>query len=183
MSPTSPALAAPEATEHAPYYSRYVEQVPQGDIRQVLEAQLASVSSLLSSIPEERATHRYAPDKWTIRDVVGHLVDTERVFGFRALWFARGDRQPLPGFEQEEWEPVAAPGLGPTPLADLVAEWTALRTSHLYMFRRLVDADWLRAGEASGKQVSVRALAHIMAGHVEHHLKILKERYLSETPS
>jgi hypothetical protein len=179
MTSTSPALAAPEASEHAPYYAKYVGLVPRGDIRRVLEAQLASVSSLLAEIPEERASYRYAPEKWTIRDVVGHLVDTERVFGFRALWVARGDRQALPGFEQDEWEPFAAPGLATAALADVVAEWVAVRTGHLHLLRRLTDADWLRSGEASGKQVSVRALAHIMAGHVEHHVKILNERYLT----
>jgi hypothetical protein len=175
----SPIQSAPEPGEYAEYYSRYISLVKGGNVLAQLDAQLRETTELLREIPEERSGYRYGPDKWTIKDVVGHVVDGERVFGYRALVFARGDACPLPSFEQDDYVKSAAPALVGTPLSELAMEFETLRRSHLLMFRRLTDQDWLRRGMASGNVVSVRAMAHIMVGHVKHHLNVLRERYLS----
>jgi DinB family protein len=173
------ALSAPEATEYAAYYGRYISLVRPGDVRDELESQRVEIGKLLASIPEAKADHRYAEGKWTVRDLVGHVIDTERVFAFRALTFARGDAGPIPGMEQEPWQKNAEAGMAGVPLADLAAELDAMRRGHVLMFRRLADVDWLRTGTASGHPVSVRALAHMLVGHAAHHVKVLKERYLA----
>jgi hypothetical protein len=174
----SPALSAPETTEYAPYYGRYISLVSPGDIREGLEQNRREIADLLGSIPASKTGHRYAEGKWTIRDLVGHVVDTERVFAFRALTFARGDQGPLPGMDQEPWQKAAEPGIEGVSLADLANELDTMRRGHILMFRRLADADWLKTGTASGNPVSVRALAHMLVGHARHHLGVLKERYL-----
>ena len=173
------ALTRPDASEYAPYYGRYVSLVEDADVVSTLERQGRELSALVRSIPESRADFRYAEGKWSIRDLLGHVIDGERVFAFRALCFARGDAQPLPGFEQDDWAPVASAGLASASIADLVEEFELLRRSNVRMLRRLTDADWTRTGIASGNPVSVRAIAFIMAGHVVHHTKVLRERYLA----
>jgi len=173
------ALAAPETSEYAPYYGRYISLVPQGDVRGELEAQRREIGTLLASIPEGKAGFRYAEGKWTIRDLVGHVIDTERLFAFRALTFARGDAGPLPGMEQEPWQKAAEAGIGGASIADLANELDATRRGHVLMFQRLAEPDWLRTGTASGFPVSVRALAHMVVGHARHHMNVLKERYLA----
>ncbi|HKC24480.1 MAG TPA: DinB family protein [Thermoanaerobaculia bacterium] len=173
------ALTRPDASEYAPYYGRYVSLVEDADVVSTLERQGRELSALVRAIPESRADFRYAEGKWSIRDLLGHVIDGERVFAFRALCFARGDAQPLPGFEQDDWAPVASAGLASASIADLVEEFELLRRSNVRMLRRLTDADWTRTGIASGNPVSVRAIAFIMAGHVVHHTKVLRERYLA----
>jgi hypothetical protein len=173
------ALSRPEASEYAPFYAGYISLVEGGDVVSELERQGRELTALVRSIPESRAGFRYAEGKWSIRDLVGHVIDGERVFAFRALCFARGDAQPLPGFEQDDWAPVASPGLASASIADLADEFESLRRSNVRMLRRLTDADWTRTGIASGNLVSVRALAFIMAGHVAHHTRVLRERYLA----
>jgi hypothetical protein len=166
----------PEPDEAAPYYFGYINRVPDGDILRTLETQLEEVLGLLESIPEEKSLHRYARGKWSCRQLLSHVSDTERVFVHRALWFARGFDTPLPSFEQEI--AVAAAGADGIPWARHVEEFRAVRRATLPLFRNLPVEAWAKKGVASGNAVSVRALAWITAGHTAHHAAILKERYL-----
>ena len=127
-------------------------------------------------MPAARGDYRYAPGKWTLKDIVGHLSDTERVFAYRALRIARGDTTPLPSFDDQAW--VAETGAGDRTLADMVEELADVRRASLSLFRHLPPAPWTRRGTASGQPVSVRALAYVMAGHVRHHLEVVEARYL-----
>jgi len=166
-----------DRTEAAEYYYTYIDQVPKGeDIRRIIDAQLGETVSVLGGISEQKSLHRYAPDKWTIRQVVGHINDCERMFVFRALWFARGLPGELPSFDQNI--AIAAVRFDERSLSDLVAEFRTVRQSTLYFFRNLPDEAWAKRGIASGNAFTVRALAHITAGHVAHHMRILRERYL-----
>lgn len=166
----------PEATKYAPYYGKYVSLVPEGDILTTLAEQMDSTARLLRGIDKEKAAHRYASDKWSIKELVGHITDTERIFAYRALRFARGDRTELPGFEQDDY--ILHAGFDRCPLEELVREFELVRGANLLMFKQLDEAAWQRRGLASNAEVSVRALAFIMAGHERHHVEILKTRYL-----
>jgi DinB superfamily len=168
--------ARPDASEHAPYYGKYIAMVPETDAILALESQIADALSLLETIPEARGDHRYGPDKWTIKEVIGHLIDGERVFAYRAMRFARDDRTELPGFDENTYVPAG--GFGRRTLADLAGEWELVRRSNIAMFRGLDAEAWRRQGVANGNAVSVRALAFIIAGHGRHHAAILRERYL-----
>jgi hypothetical protein len=169
-------LAAPDRTEAAEYYYKYIDQVAEGDIRDVLQAQHSEALAFFNRIGEERAGFRYAPDKWTIRQVLGHINDTERLFCFRAMWFGRALPEPLPSFEQDL--AVLHSGADERPWRSHVDEFAAIRASTVALFRHMPADAWLRRGVASGKSVTVRALAYITAGHFTHHIKILEERYL-----
>jgi hypothetical protein len=169
-------ITIPDRTEAAEYYFTYIDQVPSGDIRAILERQRSETVQLLQAIPEERSLYRYAPDKWSIREVVSHLNDTERLFVFRALWFARGFDTPLPSFDQNI--AIGAARADERPLASHVGEFDAIRAASLAFFQELPDSAWTRLGRASGNPFTVRALAYITAGHVAHHVRILRERYL-----
>jgi hypothetical protein len=164
----------PLATEYAPYFEKYIALVPEDDILAVLEGQLAETLALLRPVPEEEGSHRHPPFTWSIKEVVGHLTDTERIFGYRALRFARGDATPLPGFDENAY--VRAAEFDRVPLRQLVGEFEALRRSHLGLFRSLPEAAWARAGRANDNEVSVRAVAYIIAGHTRHHAAILRRR-------
>jgi hypothetical protein len=166
----------PARTEAAEYYFRYIDQVPAGDVREILAAQSGETLELLGSISEQRSLYRYAPDKWSIREVVGHVNDTERLFVSRAFWFARGFDTPLPSFDQNV--AVAAAGADQRPWESHLKEFHAIRAATLTFFRGLPPAAWDRQGIASGKPFTVRALAYLAAGHVTHHTTILRERYL-----
>ena len=168
--------ARPEANEYAPDYDKYVSRVPAGDVVETLSRQHTDTLTLLDGIPEDKANSRYAPDKWSIKELVGHVIDGERIFAYRALRFARGDCTPLPGFEQDDY--VRAADFDARPLADLVAEFSQVRASTLSLYRSLNEEAWRRRGIASDNEVSVRALAYIIAGHAAHHVNILRERYL-----
>jgi hypothetical protein len=170
-----PVIGEPEASEYAPYYERYVALVRGGDILEVLARQADKVRRTLSGVAEERAGYRYAPDKWTIREVVGHWTDAERVFAYRALGFARDEKTPLPSFDENEY--ARRSGHDGVPLPELLEEFASVRGATIALLRHLSVEAWQRTGVASGKPVSVRALAFIMAGHVKHHLAILRERY------
>ena len=168
---------APDRTEAAEYYFTYIDQVPgDGDISRILESQSTETLALLRGIPEERSSHRYAPGKWSIRQVVSHLNDTERMFVFRALWFARGFDSPLPSFDQDI--AIAAAGADARSLSSHAEEFRAVRAASVTFFQNLPADAWTRRGVASGNPFSVRALAYIAAGHVAHHVRILRERYL-----
>jgi hypothetical protein len=174
MSAAAP--ARPEAGEYAPYYEKYVSLVPEGDIVETLERQSADTLALLRSLDEGRGSSRYAEGKWSVKEVVGHVMDGERVFAYRALCFARGERAPLPGFDQDDYMRDAA--FDARTLGSLVEEYESVRAATLSLLRSLDAAAWQRRGTASDNPVSVRALAHIIAGHELHHVKILRERYL-----
>lgn len=170
----------PSADEAAPYYFTYIDLVPDGDIRDLIEAQARNTSALLGAIDDARSGHRYAAGRWSIREVVSHLADTERLFVFRAFWFARGFDSPLPSFDQST--AIAAARAGERAWPDLVAEYEAIRRSTIPFFRSLPDEAWSRRGVASDCPFTVRSLAYLTVGHVEHHVRILRTRYL-EWPS
>jgi len=165
-----------DRTEAAEYFFTYINQVPEGEIGRILEAQGRETVQLLSGISEERSLHRYAAGKWTIREVVSHINDTERMFTFRALWFARGFDSELPSFDQDV--AIRTAGANDRAFLSHVDEFRAIRAATLTLFGDLPADAWTRRGKASGNPFSVRALAHITAGHVAHHLRLLRERYL-----
>lgn len=169
-------LGRPQPNEAASYYSTYIDRVSSDDIVDVLATQLDETLAFLSEISEEQSLHHYAPDKWSMRELLGHVNDTERVFMFRAMWFARGFQDPLPSFDQE----VGFKGADSDRVswASHLDEFNAIRLATLAFFRNLPADAWLRSGVASSSPVTVRALAYIVAGHVSHHLVILRERYL-----
>ena len=169
-------LAVPDHTEAAEYYFTYINQVADPDICRVLENQLAETLTLFQGISEDASRHRYESDKWTIRQVLSHINDTERLFTFRALWFARELPEPLPSFDQDV--AVAHAGADDRAWGTHVEEFRAVRAATLALFKHLPEDAWTRRGTASGNPVSVRALAFITAGHLAHHTKILRERYL-----
>jgi DinB family protein len=168
-------LARPEATEFAPFYAGYVNRVPETDVLAVLQKQADEILALAHSVPPGRESFRYGEGKWSIREVLGHLTDGERVFGYRAFCFSRGEQAPLPSFDENQY--VTAAGADRIPLAELAAEFAATRASNLAFLRRLSAEEGARVGTASGKPISVRALAYIMAGHPRHHVAVLRERY------
>jgi uncharacterized damage-inducible protein DinB len=177
MSTPATKMAKPNSDEYAPYYEKYVGLIPAGDIIGTLNQQLEATSALLGTIAEAQADSRYAPGKWSIKELVGHMIDTERIFAYRAMRFARNDQAALLGFEQDDY--VLNGDFAARALADLAAEFEHLRRSNIYFFQGLSEAAWARRGTASDAEVSVRALAHIIAGHEVHHVEILKSRYLS----
>jgi hypothetical protein len=166
----------PERSEFAEYYSTYVDQVPAGDVCEILTFQATDVMPLFEGISEDQSVSRYAPDKWSLRQVLSHLNDTERVFTFRALWFARGFDQPMPSFDQNV--AIAGAAADDRTWASHLEEFKAIRSATLALFRNLPEDVWSRQGVASGHAVTVRALAFITAGHVAHHARIIRERYL-----
>jgi uncharacterized damage-inducible protein DinB len=173
---TTAAIPRPDGTEYAPYYGTYIGKVPEGDLLETLENQRRDTQRLLAGLSEQQALHRYAPGKWSIKEVVGHLADSERVFAYRALRFARADETPLASFDEQAWTPAGK--FDARALKDLAAELDVVRHATLALFRGL-DAEALpRRGIASGKPVSVRALAWIIAGHERHHVALVRERYL-----
>jgi len=169
-------IGRPGADEYAPYYERYVSRVPEGDVVERMERQGAEVAELLRGVPPELHGHRYAEGKWSVREVVGHLCDAERIFPYRALRISRGDRTPLPGWEEDAY--VEAANFDARSLESLAAEWADLRRATLWLFRGLDAEAAGRRGSASGYEVSARALAYITVGHTDHHLDILRTRYL-----
>ncbi len=168
--------APPVENEYDPYYGQYIGRVPpEADIVALLAAQRESTAAVLANIPGERGSFRYQPGKWSIKQVIGHLSDTERIFAYRALRIARGDETPLPGFDENAYVPVARfDDLG---LDALIEEWVAVRKASVTMFGGLAPEAWIRRGTANGVAISVRALAYIIAGHERHHLDTLRTRY------
>ena len=167
---------APDRSEAAEYYFTYINQVPPGDIIQILDAQAQEYVALLTGISDEHSLHRYEEGKWSIREVAAHINDTERLFCSRAFWFARGFDSPLPSFDQNV--AMATCGADARSLASHIDEFRAIRSATLTLFGNLPEEAWLRRGVASGNPFTVRALAFMAAGHVVHHSKILQERYL-----
>lgn len=168
----------PEADEYLEYYGRYISRVPDGDIVATLQKQLPETIAFLRSIPESRLDYRYAPGKWTPRQIVGHLSDGERVFQYRAFRFSRADDTPVPGFDENLY--VANAPFENVSMSDLIDELEQLRNSSVHLFRNMNEEAMSRRGSANGAEVSVRALAWIMAGHETHHMQVLREKYLKD---
>ena len=168
-------IGRPLSTEAATYYFTYIDRVPGDDPLRVIEAQLDECLALFAGISEEKSAYRYAPEKWSVRQLLSHVTDTERAFAFRALWFARGFPTPLPGYDQD----IGAAGAAADSVAwrAHVEEFQRVRLSTISLFRNLPPAAWMRAGIASDHPFTVRALAYILAGHVSHHMAVLRERY------
>ncbi len=165
----------PQTGEFDPYYANYIRRVPDGDVASLLEGQIRETTAALRSLPAARATYRYADGKWSIAEVVGHMIDVERIFNYRALRIARADETPIEGFDENAYVPAAeSDGRA---LADLIAEFEAVRRATVALVRGLPSAAWTRVGTANGKPISVRALVYITAGHERHHLATLRERY------
>jgi hypothetical protein len=166
----------PEPNEHDPYFSNYIDRVQSSDLLEDLERQAREIAELCGGLSEAQGDYRYAPGKWSIKEVLGHLIDTERVFGFRALWFARGAPTELPGFEQDDFVRIA--DFDGRSVESLISEFGHLRRSTVDLLSSFGDAEWDRSGISSGAPLSVRAIGYILAGHVIHHQEILEERYL-----
>lgn len=169
-------LGRPDASEYAPYYARYISLVPEGEILPILVRQRDATAALLGGLTEAQGEHRYAPGKWSIKELVCHVADTERVFSYRALHFSRADPAPLPSMDQEVW--ARGVDLTGRTLRSLADELTVVRAASIALVASLTPAQAVRRGIASNNEVSVRALAFLLAGHQEHHLRVLKERYL-----
>jgi hypothetical protein len=176
MTATKERTTAPAEGEFAPYYGRYIGQVPSGDVIDTLRSQFRETVALLRGIEPSRTTTGYAPGKWSIRDVVLHMADTERVMGYRALRIARGDTTPLASFDENVFAPMAQANA--RSMESLMDELEAVRRATIAMLEGFPDDAWGRWGTASDKSVTVRALAWIIAGHERHHMSIIRERYL-----
>jgi hypothetical protein len=166
----------PNPGEYNPYYDKYISLILGTDIVGTLASQLPKTVALLSSLSEQDGELRYAPGKWSLKEALGHVIDTERIMAYRALRIARGDRTPMPGFEQDDY--VRDGPHADIRLADLVEEFKTVRAATIALFRNLREQDWKRQGIANQDDITVRALAYIIAGHELHHRNILEERYL-----
>jgi len=166
----------PGPEEAVPYYFKYIDQVAGDDVLKLLEKQRKEMLVFMPSISEEKSLHRYGPDKWSIRQVLNHVNDCERLFTARAFWFARGFETPLPSFDQND--SAAASGADEVPWSRHIEEFGNVRSATLSFFRNMPEEAWTRTGVASGNTFSVRALAFIAAGHTAHHARILRESYL-----
>lgn len=164
----------PAKTEYAEYYGRYIKRVPDGDILQLLEDQIEEFTAVLGAIPEDRATILHNPYTWTIKQVTGHMIDVEKVFGYRAHRFACNDLRPIRGMEQDDF--VENLDYDATRLSDLTIELKCARRSNLLFLRRIPQSAWDRIGTADGNVISVRAIAYTLAGHITHHLEIIRNR-------
>ena len=173
---TAIAVSRPESDEFAPFYAGYIANVgPVDDAAERLLLQNNSLARQVAALSDEQAEFRYADGKWSIKEVVGHLCDAERIFAYRLLRIARGDATPLPGFEEKDYVPAGQ--FGRRPMADILEEWIAVRTATIALVRGLPPDAWTRRGVANGKPVSARAILYVMLGHIDHHQQLLEERY------
>jgi hypothetical protein len=168
-------IGRPQADEYAPFYADYVARAGDADLLEALAGQVAAIEAAFAAVPPSHHGYRYAPGKWTVRELASHLIDGERVFSYRALRFARGDETPLPGFEEDLY--VAHGEAEARQLSDLVAEFSLLRRANVIFYGALSAAAWRRRGVASDHVMSVRALATVSVGHLRHHLETLRNRY------
>lgn len=165
----------PKPDEYAGFFGRYVDNVPDGDVVEFLESQGSATQKMLASIGEEKGAYRYEPDKWSVKQVVGHMADAERVFAYRLLAIARGEKQSLPGFEENDY--VEAANFDGRSLAELAEGLAATRRATLTLLRSLDEQAWNRRGVANNNPISARAIAWVTAGHERHHLNVLRDRY------
>ena len=167
----------PDKTEYAEYYTHYVSLVKDADVVSAMQKQLENLTAIFSQITDEHGLYTYAKGKWTITELLGHLIDGERVFAYRAFRFSRADETPLPGYDQDPY--IENANYNSIKIADLLAEFSLLRQSNILFFKNLDAEMWDKTGIANDNPITVRALAFIMVGHVEHHVKILKDKYLT----
>ena len=165
----------PAATDYPRAYARYIELVPDDDILAVIESQSTETQKLLASLDETKAAHRYEDGKWSVKEVLGHMTDAERIFAYRALSIARGEQQPLPGFDENDY--VRNASFDAWKLGDLAEHYALVRRSTIVLFRNFPEEAWDRRGIGNGHPITVRAIAWTIAGHERHHAKILRERY------
>lgn len=177
MTSTNFRAMRPVEGEFLPYYGQYIDKVPDGDIVQTLKSQVPETLTLIGSLSEADGDRRYAPDKWSIREVIGHVIDGERVFVYRALRFARADSTPVPGFDENTFAKNAP--YAHVSLADIASELEHVRAATVHFFANLEEQAFSRRGSANGAEISVRALAYVLAGHEIHHLGVLRTRYLN----
>jgi hypothetical protein len=177
VTPAALTIARPEPGEYNSYYERYISLIPGSDILATLDTQRRQMMLLLSGRDEADGDFRYAPGKWNAKEVLGHVCDTERIFAYRALRISRGDQTPIEGFEQDDY--VKNGPFGRAPLTDAVEDYIAVRRATLTLFRNLDEAAWSRRGVANKNEISVRAIAYLVAGHELHHRRILEEKYFS----
>ncbi len=168
-------MERPSKEEYAEYYHRYIELVPTKKILELFNDQIDEMRSLLEIFSEEKSLYRYSPEKWSVKEVVGHINEAERIFSYRALRFARNDKKDLPGYDHDEY--IRQSNYDNIKLADLADEFCALRKSNILLFKNFSEEMQLRKGTANNNTITVRALAYVMAGHVNHHLNVLKEKY------
>lgn len=171
----TPIIARPESDEYSPYHVRYISLVPGNDILGTLESQRRQTLILLSGRDDREGDFRYAPDKWSAKEVLGHVCDTERIFAYRALRISRADRTPIEGYEQDDY--IRNSPFDHRPIAEIIEDYIAVRRATLTLFRNLDEQSWMRRGIANNNEISVRALAYITAGHELHHRRILEEKY------
>jgi len=169
-------MKRPNRDEYASYYHTYVETVPDGDIIKTLHKQIAEMGKLFKNVSKKQSLFRYAPEKWSVREVLGHIIDAERIFSYRTLCFARNDMKEFHGFDENEY--ISKSNYNEIKLSELIDEFSELRNSNVIMFRNFSDEMWLRTGRANNNSFTVRAMAYIMVGHVNHHIGVLKDRYL-----
>lgn len=168
--------ARPASSEYPEWYDGYVQSVPDGDIVELMEKQLKEVASLLNEIDDEKSLYRYSGDKWSIRELLGHLNDTERIMTYRALRFARGDKTDIPQYDHNEYVETAK--FDKIPFEDLKKEFRFLRKATIILFKNFTEEQFAAKGYSGGKEFTVKAKAYIIVGHVNHHLKIIREKYL-----
>lgn len=169
-------MQRPKQGDYAQYYEQYISEIKDDDILKVLESQLSEAVVLFKSVPDEKVNFRYADGKWNIKEVMGHITDTERVFAYRAMCFGRGENQALPGFEQDNY--VKEADFTNRTMSGLLNEFRLLREADLLLFKSFNENMLTRGGFVEGKEVTVRAILFIIAGHSQHHIKIIKEKYL-----
>jgi hypothetical protein len=177
VTPAALTIARPEPGEYNSYYERYISLIPGSDILATLDTQRRQMMLLLSGRDEADGDFRYATGKWNAKEVLGHVCDTERIFAYRALRISRGDQTPIEGFEQDDY--VKNGPFGRAPLTDAVEDYIAVRRATLTLFRNLDEAAWSRRGVANKHEISVRAIAYLVAGHELHHRRILEEKYFA----
>lgn len=168
-------VGRPDPAEYAPYFARYTRNVTEDDVLAALEAQMRDTAAMLARIDDAKASYRYAPEKWSVKEVVGHFIDAERVFAYRALAVARGEQASLPSFDENDY--VRNADFDARSIGELASEYAAARAATLAMFRGFSDEAWQRRGVANNNAVTTRALAHIALGHERHHLNVLREKY------
>ena len=173
---TKAPITKPTPDEYSPYHERYISLVPEGNIIDILRQQMSAALEFFGSLTEEQVLHRYEPGKWSIKEVLGHIIDGERIFAYRALRFARNDQTPLAGFEQDDY--VKFSNFDQQPLSDLINAYKHVRESSIGLFQSFTEEALDRKGIASKNEVSVRAIVWILCGHERHHIKVIKERYL-----
>ncbi|MCM3090618.1 MULTISPECIES: DinB family protein [unclassified Cytobacillus] len=169
-------LKKPESNEYAPYYEKYVSSIPEGDLLQILDEQMRETMNLVKDLKEDQAQFRYAPEKWTIKEVIGHITDTERIMSYRMLCIGRGEKAELPGYDDNQY--VKNGKFNRFSIRELSAQMSQVRQNTIALLKSLDDEALLRRGNANGTEVTARAIAYIIAGHEHHHRTLIKERYM-----